>query len=432
MPTPPHRVRKPVDVTIVGGGVVGLACAYFMNRAGMSVRILEKHKMGQGASFGNMGMLTPSHAHALCRPENLKLGMRSLLSPKAPIKVTLTPEIRRFKWFARFAAQCTEERARQVLKAKADILTASRELTEKLIALERIDCDFDARGIMSLAKTEAGMQSLLDLVAEVEPLGIPTEVIDSKALVRRDPSLRGDLAGGVLFPADASLNPADFCAGLRDVVSAKGVEIFEDTDVTIIHQDEGAVESVFTNRGTFPAKCVVVASGVWSESLVKDLKIPLPLEPGKGYSLTTRRPHPCPEVPLILVERNMAVTPWENGYRIGGTMELAGFDDHPTKARLMALIDGAMDYLLEPIAPGAPKEWCGFRPLTPDDLPIIGPAGPRNLYFACGHNMLGISMAASTGRLITEMISGRKPHLDPTPYAPTRFAKQPAHPFSRS
>jgi D-amino-acid dehydrogenase len=165
-----------------------------------------------------------------------------------------------------------------------------------------------------------------------------------------------------------------------------------------------------------------LACGAWSPQLVKSIGLNLPIQPGKGYSVTSQRPDPCPSYALILEERKLAVTPWESGYRIAGTMEFSGFDENKNKTRSDALIEGAELYLKDAIAPGEPTRWFGYRPMTPDDLPIIGPSpGHDNLTLATGHNMLGMSMSASTGRLVAEMICNKKPHLDPSPFSPERF-----------
>ena len=417
--------KERVDVTIIGGGVIGLSCAYFAHRAGLTVRVLERDTFGAGASFGNMGLITPSHAEALCQPDNLRQGLRSLFNAKAPLKFSLKPNAALLGWINRFSAQCTEQRAQEVFRAKAALLQASRTLTEKLIKLEQLDCGFSNKGVLLVCRTDEGMEDSESLLEHCREAGVAAEIRTGKQLIEMEPALKDDMAGGLFFPGDALLRPDQFCNELEGVLLTKGIDLVDSCEVAVVHTEAGAVDSVYSKtKGLFPTKSVVICTGVHAGGLAKSLGVTLPLQPGKGYSLTTGRPNPCPEHGLILQERSMAITPWEDGYRIGGTMEFSGFDSHLNSTRLEMLVDGAMEYLVEPVAPGPQQKWAGLRPMTPDDLPAIGPAGPKGVFFACGHNMLGMSMAAATGRLVTEMLKGKKPHIDPTPYDPKRFASQ--------
>jgi D-amino-acid dehydrogenase len=417
------------EVLILGGGIVGLACAYFLNRVGREVRVLDKGEIGSGASGGNCGLVTPSHAEPVCAPGMPMQAARWMLDKRSPffVRPRLDPEF--LIWGTRFARNCNDETMARVMQAKSKILTASRVLTGKLIEAEQLDCQFGEQGVLGVCLKDETLEHLNQFAAAAADLGVPSEVLDQDTLLEREPALRPEVIGGVMFSHDAIVRPDRLVSELARVLRDRGVVFDEDCEVKAINVEGGRVHSAFTNKGLFEAEHFVLAAGAWSGAIGRSLQLDLPVEPGKGYSLTSNlRPDPCPKHALLLEERRIAVTPWPNGYRVGGTMEFAGFDEKMNKDRTDALIEGAEEYLLEPMPPGAPTKWFGYRPMTPDDLPFIGKSpSHENLAIATGHNMLGVSMAVSTGRLVAEVITGRKPHIDITPYDPGRFARDPDH-----
>jgi len=205
-------------------------------------------------------------------------------------------------------------------------------------------------------------------------------------------------------------------------VRAAGGVIHEHTAVAGLRTDGGRILAVNTSQGEFTAAEVVYALGAWSPQLAKTVGLKLPIQPGKGYSITFRRPELAPAIPLVLKERSVCVTAWPSGYRLGSTMEFAGYDRSLNRTRLDALKRGAAEYLREPLGPAVEEEWYGWRPMTPDDLPIIGRVPAlANLALATGHGMLGVSLSAITGQLVSELLCGRPPSFDLAPFAATRF-----------
>jgi D-amino-acid dehydrogenase len=202
----------------------------------------------------------------------------------------------------------------------------------------------------------------------------------------------------------------------------RGVEVREHSDVTGFVRDHGIAKAVRSKGGDFEADHFVVATGAWTPLLNRELGCRVPILPGKGYSITMPRPALCPTYPMIFEEDRVAVTPFATGYRLGSTMEFAGYDESLNRSRLALLTDAAKVYLKDPLAEPVEEEWWGWRPMTSDGLPVIdrSPA-MRNLLIAAGHNMLGLSMATATGKLVAEMIGGANPHIDPAPYSLTRF-----------
>ena len=209
---------------------------------------------------------------------------------------------------------------------------------------------------------------------------------------------------------------------LERVVRERGAVLEEECPATGFRVEGGGVTSVETPRGPIAAKEILLATGAWSPQLGKRLGLRIPVQPGKGYSLTMAPPPAGPRIPMLLRERRMAVTPWGSGFRLGGTMEFAGYDDRLDPVRLAALMRGAALYLKGPLPADGHEAWTGWRPMTPDDLPILGRApGLANVTLAVGHNMLGTTLAAGTGLVISELITGRASSVDLAPFAVTRF-----------
>jgi D-amino-acid dehydrogenase len=248
------------------------------------------------------------------------------------------------------------------------------------------------------------------------------ELLDGTALRAKEPALKAGMAGGHWHSGDARLRPDRYVAELARAVREAGGIIVEDTAVQGFRREGNRIAAIGTAQGEVGADQVVLALGAWSPQLGKQIGLRLPIQPGKGYSITYSRPQAAPVIPLVLQERSVCVTAWGSGYRLGSTMEFSGYDSRLNHRRLQALKRGAAEYLEQPEGPHEEEQWYGWRPMTYDDLPIIGRA-PRwsNLMLATGHGMLGVSLSAITAQLVTELLTGRTPSLDVSPYSPARF-----------
>jgi D-amino-acid dehydrogenase len=198
----------------------------------------------------------------------------------------------------------------------------------------------------------------------------------------------------------------------------RGVDIQEHCRLLSFVPSEGRARAAVTTRGELTADSFVLATGAWTPKLNRQIGFAVPIQPGKGYSITMPRPAQCPTVPLILHQHHVAVTPLQSAYRLGSTMEFAGYDTTLSPRRLALLKEGATQYLHQPYCEPAESEWYGWRPMTFDGKPFIGPSPALpNVYLAAGHNMEGLSMAPATGKLIAELINEQPTHIDPRPYA---------------
>jgi D-amino-acid dehydrogenase len=414
------------DVVIVGGGVIGLACGLALLQSGRSVRVLEAAQIGCGASHGNCGTITPSHAMPLAAPGTVGRALRWMLTPDAPLYLRPRVDPALWAWLVRFAGRCNRDDWLATAAAKATLLQASRDALPEWIARHRLDCQFVASGTDHVFRDALALDGFGEELRVLAEIGIASERVDGAAYLREEPALRDGVVGAVRFPGDASLRPDRYVAELARALRAAGGEVIEQCEVAGL-ADDGAGMRLSTTSGDIRAADVLVAAGAWSPRLARVLSPALKMlgkamQPGKGYSITYDRPSLAPRRPLVLHERSVCVTTWEDGYRLGSTMEFSGYDATLNRRRLDALERGAREYLHEPIGPAKREEWFGWRPMTFDDLPIIGRVpGAAPLWVATGHGMLGVSMSAMTAELVADLVAGRAPRIDPAPYRIERF-----------
>ncbi len=412
------------DVLVLGAGAIGVACAYALQRAGRQVRVLDRGAIGGATSYGNCGTITPSHAPPLAAPGMIAQGLRWMWRADAPFRVAPGFEWRRWHWLSRAALNCRPEIHRRNTTVRAALLLRSRALIEEWIQREQIDCEFAAAGTLYVFRDHADFgRAAARHFDALAPLGIVTEVWAAERTAAAEPCLLPDVAGALFNPQDAHLRPDRFVSGLAEVVRRGGGLI--DTGIELVGWElrDGRAVGVRSTHGTHRAGNIVVALGPWQADFVRALGATLPIEPGKGYSITYAEPPALvPKRPLVLKDASVCVTTWAQGFRLGSTMEFAGFDKTLNHRRLAALIDASRRYLREPEGGGARTDWYGWRPMTPDDLPIIDHApGASNVVLAGGHGMLGMSLCAVTGELVAAMLGNTPPSIDLAPFSTRRF-----------
>jgi D-amino-acid dehydrogenase len=410
-------------VVIIGGGVVGACCAYYLAKAGRQVTILDRGGFGAGCSHANCGYVCPSHILPLAMPGAIWSTLKTLFHKNSPLKVRPGTVLRNIGWFLGFARRCNKRDMMDAGRGIQALLKSSRTLFDELIQKESIDCEWEEKGLLFVFKTA----KQFDHYSHTDELlssqfGMTAKRFDSSELAALEPALKPGMAGGYLYQSDAHLKPDRLMAELRRVLQSRGVEIQENREVLGFEKSNVGVKAVRTSKGEVSGDQFVVATGAWTPLLNRELGCRVPIQPGKGYSVTMPRPALCPTYPLIFEEQRVAVTPFRSGYRLGSTMEFAGYDDSLNRSRIDLLIDAAKLYLRDPLAEPVLEEWWGWRPMTFDGLPIIDRfPSAGNAMIAAGHNMLGLSMATATGKLVAEMLGGASPHIDPAPYSMMRF-----------
>ena len=405
-------------VVVVGGGVIGAACAWYLRQAGRAVTLIEQGEFGRGCSHGNCGFVCPSHVLPLAGPGALGKTLKTLLARNSPLLVRWRLDPALWKWFWQFARRCNGRDMLSSGHAIHALLTSSRALYDELLQATLTDVEWEALGLLFVFRSPHALEhyAATDQLLRRE-FGLGATRYDGAALLDLEPAFKPGSAGAWHYATDGHLRPDKLMLTWRRVLTGQGVEIREQCELRDMVAEGRIARRLVTSQGELSADQVVIATGAWTPRLRQMLRAPVPIQPGKGYSLTMPRPAICPRIPLIFEEHRVAITPLASAYRIGSTMEFAGYDSSLNPARLRLLRDGAALYLREPEAEPVLESWYGWRPMTPDGLPLIGRVGAfDNVYLAAGHGMLGVSMAPATGRLIAELVCGQTPHLDPQPY----------------
>jgi D-amino-acid dehydrogenase len=310
------------------------------------------------------------------------------------------------------------------MKARARLSAFSKPLLDEMIQAERINAFWQKRGALKLFKTPEKMAAYQSIARVLkETVGISGQPLEGSRLREREPAISRQVHGAWYYDCDAHLRPDLLIGGLKDRLIKSGVQITEDCKINSIEARSSKKASVSSKSNEFTARCVIVATGAWAHQTAKMAGFHLPLQPAKGYSITMAPPRRCPKIPCFFTEEKVVATAWENGFRLGGRLELNGFDATKPNRVYAHMKQVAAAYLQDPVGPTI-ETWTGLRPLCADDLPVIGPIpGMKNIYAAAGHGMTGLTTAAGTGKLIAECISGRRPGIDMAPYNPVRFYK---------
>lgn len=413
------------EVLIVGAGVIGLSAAWHVARRGHRVTVLERGASEErGCSFGNAGMVVPSHVIPLAAPGMVRLGLRWMWSRESPFYVK--PRLSRslLGWGFRFWRSATAEHVARSAPLLRDLHLAGRAGFEEWAGAWGDDFGLTKNGLLMLCRTEHGLAEEARDAERARGLGLPAEVVSSEQAARIEPGLRLDVAGAVYYPKDCHLDPVRLMAALRREVEAAGVRLEWRTPVVGWRRTGDRVAAVRTPAGERSADEYVLAAGAWSPAVVRDLGLRLPMQAGKGYSVTLPAPRRLPRLCALLSEARVAVTPMGSCLRVGGTMELGGLDQRIDPVRVRGIVKAVARYLpdFSPLDFESHPAWAGLRPCSPDGLPYLGrPARYANLTAATGHAMMGVSLAPVTGRLVAEIVSGDNPSLEIGPLRPDRF-----------
>ncbi len=415
-------MKSNASIIIAGGGVIGLACAHYLSQSHSDILVIDKNEIGSGASHGNCGLLHYSGVIPLCAPGAVTSEMFRMITKTSPlyIKPTLDPSM--IGWLFKFASHCSTSHMKNASVAKTALLKYSLSLFDDLFSNEPLFCELEKKGILIAFRDKRKFEEYKKTDEWLEKFGFKGTFYPKDRLHDIEPCLKEDLAGAYHNGHDWHLRPDVLMASWKKHLSKKGVRFLEYAGATEVVTQQRQVKQILTPRGAFSADAFVLSAGAWSGQAIAGLKTGIPVIPGKGYSITFKRPDPCPSIPVLLSERNMVVTPFQSGYRLGGTMEFSGFGLELNPQRLGRLVQGVKEYLVSSSKEPTVEKWAGLRPMTHDDLPIIDRApGHDNLFLATGHGMLGLTMATGTGRAIADMINGSTPDIDLSAFSARRF-----------
>lgn len=411
-------------VLVCGGGVIGLCAAYYLQKAGHQVTVIERGDITEGTSFGNAGYVSPSHFVPLASPGIIAKGLRWMLSSTSPFYIKPRLDMDLIRWGLAFWKSSNQHTVEKHVPPLNDILHLSRTLQSALKAELGNTFRMEEIGCFMLYKSAEVEKHEIELAKEAEALKIETRIMNGQEVQALEPEVEVDVRGGVLYPIDAHLHPGEFMTSLRDALRRNGATLQLNTTITGFEKQGSQVTGVLTDQGKFTGDEVVIATGSWLPLMTRDLGIDIILQAGKGYSMTFENMTHNLRYPAILVDKRVAMTPMGRDLRMGGTMEISGLHSPTLVKRARAIFDAARLYYpkLDVSFPGPEKIWHGYRPLSPDGLPYIGKHRKyQNLTIAGGHAMLGLSLAAGTGKLVEEIVGGKPTSIGVEAFSIERF-----------
>ena len=409
------------SVVIIGGGVVGLSSAYYLNKAGHQVTVIDKSDGESGASFVNAGYVSPSHLIPLAAPGVMKQGLKWMFNASSPLYMKPRINYDFIKWALAFNRSCSNSNVDTAIPAILDLTLLSQDLYRSIREEEALNFHFEDKGLLVLCSTSEMFEKETKIVESAKKEGLEVSVLDASEIKRLQPSVSDSVIGGAYYKCDSHSTPHEFMKEIRELLKVKGVSFYNEEVVFIEHQEKKAMR-VHTNNSVFDTENLLVASGSWSAKLLKPLGVNLLLQAGKGYRLNLKS-RPQISLPAILAESKVAVTPMNGFVRVAGTMEFSGINHDINKKRVQAIANGFMKYYSNEFVDEDELNMvaCGLRPVSPDGLPFIGRVKPYdNLFVAAGHAMMGWSMATGTGKIIADLIEGKDPEIKMGAFNPLR------------
>ncbi|HCO86104.1 MAG TPA: amino acid dehydrogenase [Arenibacter sp.] len=411
------------DVLIIGGGIVGLCSAYFLQKEGHKVTVLDKSDITSGASFVNAGYITPSHIIPLASPGMISKGIKWMFNSSSPFYMQPRWDTDFFKWSWYFHKSSTKEKVELAIPLIKEINIISRELFTSIKNSGDLgDFQLERKGLLMLYKTDKEGEHEMQVAKKASYLGLEVSSLNKKELDTLQPNVTMNVKGAIHYECDGHTTPTEFMKKMLEYLKRSGVIIKTNEEVIDLSTENGRIIKVTTNKNDYSPEEVVLAAGSWSDNLSKKIKIKLPIQAGKGYRINVLRPTGI-TIPAILMEAKVAVTPMAEYTRFAGTMEFSGINDVIRKQRVEAIANATTEFYPEIKISEAEKldAKSGLRPVSPDGLPYIGKSSSlKNLTVATGHAMMGWSLGPVTGKLVSEIISDKKTSMDINGFSPNR------------
>ncbi|MBC8756383.1 FAD-dependent oxidoreductase [Kordia sp. YSTF-M3] len=398
------------EVVIIGGGIIGLCCAYYLQQDGHQVTIVDKSDISRGASFVNAGYITPSHFIPLAAPGMITKGLKWMLNSSSPFYVKPRLDADFLKWSWLFKKSATAKHVEQSIPVIKDINLLGRELYAELKKSNDFDFHFERKGLLMCYQTEKAGEEEWNIGERAIQEGLNVQHLTKEEVKKFEPNVDFNIKGAVFYDSDAHMTPNDFMKQMIAFLKTKGVLFYTNEAITNLAVSNDKIVSVQTSKRTLKADEFVLSAGTWSSVLAKKLQINIPLQAGKGYSINVTEDTGI-SMPAILVEAKVAVTPMRGFTRFAGTMEIGGINHDMNPKRVKAVANTAEGFYngLQIPKSAIDAATCGLRPCSPDGLPYIGKTeNYKNLTIATGHAMMGWSLGPATGKLVSELISERK------------------------
>jgi len=410
---------KKEHVHIIGGGVIGLFTALYLSNEGKNVTIIDKGDFSNGTSFGNAGMIVPSHFVPMASPGILKKGIKWLTNSSSPFYIKPKIDIDLISWLWNFYKHCNTDHVQSNMIHLLNLNQKSKDLFKELSKNVMKDFGLQEKGILMLHRTPKGQHENALFQSQAQSLNLETRMLSHRQLSDFDSAVNYKATGGLLFPGDAHINPRILIQQLVLKIKAQGVEFIMQTAIDDFEFSNSKVTSIYARDRKISVDQLVIANGSWSARLLKKLNQKIFIQSGKGYSLTIEKESNHPNIPTILSEDKVAITPFENHLRISGTLELGNLNYHINKKRVQGIIDSLPKYYsnFDTSKINKTEAWVGHRPCSADGLPYIGKCpNLSNVFVGTGHGMMGVSMAPVTGKLISQLVTEQNPLFDISPF----------------
>ncbi|MBS1490223.1 MAG: FAD-dependent oxidoreductase [Bacteroidetes bacterium] len=413
-------------IGIIGGGIIGLSSAYYLNQSGHEVTVIDQSDLSDGCSHGNAGMIVPSHFIPLAAPGMVAKGIRWMFHSSSPFFVRPRLNGDLIRWGLLFLKSANEKHVAAAIPALKELSLLSKFHYQQWAHDLPFNFGYHERGLLMLYQTKEAEHEESETAHRANDIGITAKILSGEEVQQLEPYVKVNVRGGIYFPGDAHLTPKKLFNRLKSYLQKKGVTFVTNSAVSAFQFHGQNIQSVQAGDQIFSFDQIVLAAGSWSGLIAKQLALTLPMQGGKGYSFTLPEVEKNVQIPSIFLEARVAVTPMENSLRFGGTMEIAGLNHSVNLKRVKGIVDSIPKYYpeMKVAMPMAESIWHGLRPCSPDGLPYIGRSTKiKNLVIATGHSMMGLSLAPATGKLVSEIIDEKKTSMVLTAFSPDRFQR---------
>jgi len=412
-------------VIVIGGGIVGLSCALYLKQTGWEVTVIDQSDMSNNCSYGNAGYICPSHFIPLATPGIVKQGLKWMWNSKSPFYVKPRMNGPLLDWGLKFMRAATPEKVENAAIPLMEAGILSKKCYEEWRSLPDFNFFYEHKGLLEVFQTEEKAHHAAETVAKAKSIGLSdTDLLSRDEILTMEPNLGSNIRGGLIFRCDAHCYPNDVMRDLLSYLKNNGVQLITNEEVNGFEKKGRKITAVLTPKGKYPTDAVVLSAGSWSREIAALTGLKIPLMPGRGYSLTVEGDQFKVNYPAILMEARLAVTPMNGRTRFGGTMEITPVNTPPRMNRVEGIIEGVKRFYPSFNIPKPKIEdvWYGYRPCSADGLPYIGRASQMdNMVVATGHAMIGMSLGAGTGKLVSEILNGQHTSMDIRPFDPMRY-----------
>jgi D-amino-acid dehydrogenase len=417
-----HVMAKAV---VIGGGIIGLSSAYYLQQSGWDVTIIDKGDFSNNCSYGNAGYVCPSHFVPLASPGIISQGVRWMLNPESPFYVKPRLDMGLVNWGLKFMRSATAENVERNAVPLRDIALLSKKLYEDWLTLPGFDFSYAQKGLLEYFQTAEKEAYAYHTVHDAHELGLEAKVLSAQQVQEMEPNVTLNIKGALYFGCDAHLQPNLVMQQMQQYLKLLGVKFVPNATVNGFEKQGTHVTKVKAGNVMLDADAVVIATGSWSREVAKMVGLSLPLVGGRGYSMNFANGELPINHPAVLMEGRVALTPFnETTTRLGGTMEITSLDAPPKMNRVLGIVKAAQRYFPEanlPV-PELKDVWYGYRPCSADGMPFIGRTNTfENCIIATGHAMVGMSLGPATGKLVSEIANEQSPSVCIAPYDVHRF-----------